>query len=79
MDTSLHEKGKAKAVKKGSGGQTHWPPGHVAWPSIHYLVSYRLGQVGGAPPRPYKYPTTSGNQNTHHILEIPLTKLPFLV
>jgi hypothetical protein len=52
MDTSLHEKGKAKAVKKGSGGQTHWPPGHVAWPSIHYLVSYRLGQVGGAPPRP---------------------------
>jgi hypothetical protein len=28
---------------------------------------------------PYKYPSISGNQNTHHILEIPLAKLPFLV
>jgi hypothetical protein len=28
---------------------------------------------------PYKYPKTGENQNTHHILEIPLAKLSFLV
>jgi hypothetical protein len=36
-------------------------------------------KVGGAHPRPYKYHSTSGNQNTHHILKIPLAKLLFLV
>jgi hypothetical protein len=28
---------------------------------------------------PNKYPSINENQNTHHILEIPLAKLPFLV
>jgi hypothetical protein len=56
VDTCLHEKGKAKAVKKVGEGQTHWPTGHVAWPPSHHLVSYSLGQVSGAPPQPYKYP-----------------------
>jgi hypothetical protein len=80
VDTCLHEKGKDKAVKKVGGGRTHWPASHVAWPPGHHLVSYHLDQVGGAPPRPYKYhPPTGGNQNTHHILEIPLAKLSFLV
>jgi hypothetical protein len=78
VDTCLHEMGKAKAVKKVGGHQTHWPAGRMAWPG-HNLVSYRLGQVSGAPPRPYKYPPTGGNQNTHHILDIPLAKLLFLV
>jgi hypothetical protein len=57
MDTCLHEKGEAKAVNKVGGGRTHWPPGH-------HLVSYYLGQVGGAPLWPYKYRPTGGNQNT---------------
>jgi hypothetical protein len=37
--------------------------GRTTWPSMD----------------PYKYPSTGGNQNTHHILEIPLAKIPFLV
>jgi hypothetical protein len=27
----------------------------------------------------YKYPSIGENQNTHHILEIPLAKLPLLM
>jgi hypothetical protein len=79
MDTCLHENGKAKAVKKVGGDQTHWLAGHVAWPVGDHLVSYHLSQVGGAPPWPYKYPPSGGNQNTHHILEIPHIELSFLV
>jgi hypothetical protein len=79
MDTCLHEKGNAKAVEKASGGLSTWLAGHVAWLAYHHLASYRLGQVVGAPPRPYKYPFTDGNQNTQHILEIPLVKLSLLV
>jgi hypothetical protein len=45
MHTCLHEKGKAKAVEKVSGGQTTWAAGHVARPADHHLVSYRLNQV----------------------------------
>jgi hypothetical protein len=56
MDTCLHEQGKAKALKKVGGGQTHGSAGHMAWPPSHQLVSYLLGLVGGAPPWPYKYP-----------------------
>jgi hypothetical protein len=44
-----------------------------------HLVSYGLKQVGNPSLDPYKYPSTSGNQKTHHILEIPLAKLSFLV
>jgi hypothetical protein len=44
------------AVEKVSGGRTHWLTGHVAIPADYHLVSYHLGQVGGAPPWPYKYP-----------------------
>jgi hypothetical protein len=79
MHTCLHEKGKAKAVEKVDGGQTTWPTGHVARSAGHHLVSYRLNQVGNTSLDPYKYPSTGGNQNTHHILETPLAKLPFLV
>jgi hypothetical protein len=43
------------------------------------MASYRLNQVGNPTLDPYKYPSTGGNQNTHHILEIPLAKLPFLL
>jgi hypothetical protein len=59
LDTCLHEKGKAMAVEKVSGSRTHWPAGH-------HLVSYRLGQVSGAPPWPYKYPHTSESRHTPH-------------
>jgi hypothetical protein len=79
VDTCLHEKGKAMVVEKVGGALSTQPAGHVAWPASRHLVSYRLDQVGGAPPQPHKYPPTYGNQNTHHILEIPLAKLPFLV
>jgi hypothetical protein len=65
LDTCLHDKGKAMAVEKVSGGQTHWPAGHVARPLGHHLASYRLSQVGGAPPWPYKYPDTGESRHTH--------------
>jgi hypothetical protein len=43
------------------------------------MESYRLSQVGGAPTWPYKYPPIGESRDTHHILEIPLAKLSFLV
>jgi hypothetical protein len=46
------------AVEKVSGGQIHWLADHVARPAGHHLVSYRLGQVSGAPPWRYKYAPT---------------------
>jgi hypothetical protein len=66
------------------GGKSGWRPlhpagRHVAWPAGRHIVSYHLSQVGGAHLGPYKYPSTGGNQNTHHISEIPLAKLPFFV
>jgi hypothetical protein len=67
------------AVEKVNGGQTHWLAGHMARPAGHHLVSYCLGQVGGAPTCPYKYPPTSESRHTHHILDIPLARLSFLV
>jgi hypothetical protein len=79
MHTCLHEKGKAKAVEEVSGGRATWPAGHVARPADHHLASYRLNQVGNPSLDPYKCPSTDGNQNTHHILEIPLAKLSFLI
>jgi hypothetical protein len=80
LDTCLHEKGNAMAVEKVGRGQTHWPTGHVARPTGRHLVSYCLGHVGGAPPWPYKYPLmVKVDTHTHHILEIPLVKLSFLV
>jgi hypothetical protein len=44
------------AMEKVGGGQTHWSAGHVPRPVGRHLVSYHLGQVGGAPPWPYKNP-----------------------
>jgi hypothetical protein len=79
MHTCLHEKGKTKVVEKVGGGRTTWPADHVAKPAGHHLASYRLNQVGNPSLDPYKYPSTSENQNTHHILQIPLAKLPFFV
>jgi hypothetical protein len=75
----LHEKGKATAVEKVSGGLSTRQADCMAWPVGRHLVNYRLDQVGGALPHPYKYPPTGENENTHHILEIPVAKLSFLV
>jgi hypothetical protein len=79
MHTCLHKKEKAKAVEKVGGGRTTWLIDHMARPASHHLASYRLNQVGNPSMDPYKYPSTSGNQKTHHILEIPLAKLSFLM
>jgi hypothetical protein len=79
VHTCLHEKGKAKAVEKVSEGQTKWPTGHIARLADHYFASYQFNQVSNHSLDPYKYHSTGGNQNTHHILEIPLAKLTFLV
>jgi hypothetical protein len=54
LDTCLHEKGKAMAVEKVGGGRTHWPTGHMARSADRHSMSYRLGQISGAPPWPYK-------------------------
>jgi hypothetical protein len=79
LDTCLHQKGKAMAVEKVGGGRTHWSGGQVARLAGCHLVSYCLSQVGGAPPWLYKYPPTSESRHRHHILEIPLAKLAFLL
>jgi hypothetical protein len=56
MDTYLHKKRKAKVVEKGVGSHSTRSTGHVARPAGRHLLRYRIGQVGGAPSRPYKYP-----------------------
>jgi hypothetical protein len=66
-------------VEKVHGGRTTWPGGHVARLAGQNLVSYRPNQVDNPSLDPYKYPSTGGNQNTHHSLEIPFAKQPFLV
>jgi hypothetical protein len=53
------------AVEKVGGGRTYWPAGHVARPVGCDMVSYRLGQVGGASPWLYKYPPTDESGHTH--------------
>jgi hypothetical protein len=78
MHTCLHEMEKAKAMKKVSGDRITWLAAHMARPTGYHLVSYQLNQVSNPSLDSYKYPSTSGNHNTHHILEIPLAKLPFL-
>jgi hypothetical protein len=65
MHTCLHEKGNAKAVEKVGEGRITWPAGHVARLAGHHLASYRLNQGGNPSLDPYKYPSTSGNQNMH--------------
>jgi hypothetical protein len=79
VHTFLHEKGKAKAVDKVGRGRPTWPAGHVARPAEHHLATYQLNHVGNPSLDPYKYRSTGGNLNTHHILEISPAKLPFLV
>jgi hypothetical protein len=59
LDTCLHEKGKAMAVEKVGGGRIHWLAGR-------HLASYRLSQVSGAHPWPYKYPPTKVSQHAPH-------------
>jgi hypothetical protein len=77
--TSLHEMGNGKTVEKVDGGQTTRPASHVARPAGHHMANYQLNQVDNPSMEPYKYPSIGGNQNTHHVLEVPLVKLPFLV
>ncbi len=55
---TLQEVVEGNPKLKVGGAQTTWPVGHVARPTGHHLVSYRLVHVGGAHPWPYKYPRT---------------------
>jgi hypothetical protein len=57
---------------QGSGSRSTRPTSHVARPVGRHLACSRLGQVGGAPPRPYKYPLQWKLEHTHHYSEIPL-------
>jgi hypothetical protein len=52
-------------VENVGGCWTHWLTCHVARLAGHHLVSYRLGQVSGAPPWPCKYPPTDKSWHTH--------------
>jgi hypothetical protein len=79
METCLHEKRKAKAVEKSGGSCSTRLAGHVARLAGRYLVSYRLGQVGGAPHGPTNTTLRWKLEHTQHYLEIPLAKLSFLV
>jgi hypothetical protein len=49
-------RGRPRLWRKGGGSCSTRPAGHVAWSVNRHLVSYRLSQVIGAPPQPYKYP-----------------------
>jgi hypothetical protein len=51
------------AVEKVSGGRSTRSASHHLAPNQLYPINNSYG----------------GNENTHHILEIPLAKLPFLV
>jgi hypothetical protein len=56
--------------------------GHVARPVGQCLACYRLNQVSNSSWDSYKYPMPmefNTHIHTHHILEIPLVKLLFLV
>jgi hypothetical protein len=52
-------------VDKVYGGQTHCLPSHMARTAGPHLVNCHLGQVGGAPPWPYKIPPLSVKVDTH--------------
>jgi hypothetical protein len=69
---------KAKAVEKVGGGHSTQLAGHVALPAGHHLAPNQLLQSVELPHDPIDTPY-SGNENTHHMLEIPLAKLPFFV
>jgi hypothetical protein len=62
-----------------TSGHEGWPGDHVAMPAGRHFMSYHLSQEGGAPPWPINTPPTGESRHTHHILEIPLAKLSFLV
>jgi hypothetical protein len=53
--------------EESQGARSHstWPDRHMARPNSCHLVSYCLGQVGGAPPRPYKYHPPPVEIKTH--------------
>jgi hypothetical protein len=50
---------------QGSGSRSTQLVSHVARPTCHHMVRYRLGQLGGAPPWPYKYPLRWKLEHTH--------------
>jgi hypothetical protein len=51
-----------------SGSYSTKPTGQVARPTGCHMVSYHLGQAGGAPSRPYKYPLWWKSEHTHYSL-----------
>jgi hypothetical protein len=57
---------------KVSGDRTPWPPGHVARPTGHHLVSYRLNQVGNPSLDPFKCPLPVEIYTPHSICSSPL-------
>jgi hypothetical protein len=66
LDTCLHEKGKAMAVEKVGGAQTHWPAKHMARPAGHHLVSYRSAKSVELPHGPINTPLpVKVNTHTH--------------
>jgi hypothetical protein len=80
LDTCLHEKGKAMVVEKVHGGRTHWT--HVyTWlgrPAVTWGIT-TLDKSMELPHGPINTPYWWELTHTHHILEIPLANLPFLV
>jgi hypothetical protein len=79
LDTCLHKNGKVVAVVKVGGDWTHWLADQVARPAGHHLAGYHLGQVGGGPPWPYKYPPTSESRHTPHFRDSTCKALFFSV
>jgi hypothetical protein len=68
------------SVEKVSGGCSTRLADHMAWPAGQHLAPNHPLQVSGGPIHSYKYPlTVKVDTHTHHILDIPLAKLSFLV
>jgi hypothetical protein len=72
---TLQEAVTGNPKPKVGGGQTPWPPDHVARPVGHHLVSYRLNQVGNPPWTPINTPLLVEINTPHHTCSSPLVKV----
>jgi hypothetical protein len=69
---TLHEIVIGNLKMRVDGGRILCSPNHVARPTDHNLVSYRLNQVSNPSLDPYKYPPPYQWKSTHHTLVVVL-------
>jgi hypothetical protein len=72
---SIQEAVTGNPKPKVGGGQTPWPPGHVARPAGHHLVSYRLNQISYPSLEPSQYPLPVEINTPHSTYSSSLVKV----